>query len=434
MIDVIVAMIAIMMNVFALLDIWLILWLLFGCDMKLNRKNILAAVVTFVLLNILGTIFLEQQPSILFAGICIYYVSSTILLTKTRRIKTTFLVIPAVLVYSQWGAFLNLIEKLTGLERFSITNSLGETFTLIAALSDALLCFTLYLLSKTKVARARSVQLTIGEGVFLSLFCCLSPVIVIGLEWFEGMVNEPAYSFVWIVFMIVLNVSVVYAIVHRKKATYYKHLSEGYKEEFESEYSVFQNYKEQQEETIKFRHDWKNHMLLIQEMMKQGQYDKAEHYFHELTAATDQSVCKVATGNELLDMVLSSKASNMEEYDIELSLKGDFSWFSNLKQVDCCILFSNLIDNAIEANQKIEANRYIILRARQTEGALYCEMKNPMVGHLLKEEERIVTTKTDKEKHGIGLQNVCDIIDDYHGQYHITTDNQEYVFQMVFSL
>ncbi len=432
--DVIVSMIAVIMNVFALLDIWLILWLLFGCDMRLNKRNILATVGTFMLLNIMGAIFLEQQPSILFISICIYYVVSTILLTRSRKIKTTFLVVPAVLVYSQWGAFLNLIEKLTGLDCLSITNSLGETFTLIGSSSDALLCLTLYFLSKTRVAKARSIQLTIGEGIFLSLFCCLSPVIVMGLEWFEGMVNAPAYSFVWVVFMIVLNVSVVYAIVHRKKATYYKHLSEGYKEEFESEYSVFRNYKEQQEETIKFRHDWKNHMLLIQEMMKQGQYDKAEHYFRDLTASTDKSVRKVATGNELLDMVLSSKAGNMEEYDIVLSLKGDFSWFGNMKQVDCCILFSNLIDNAIEANQKIEANRYIILRTGQTEGVFYCEIKNPMAGALQKEEERIVTTKTDKEKHGIGLQNVYDIIDDYHGQYHITTDNQEYSFQMVFSL
>ncbi len=432
--DIIVSVVAVLMNVFAMLDIWLILWLLFGCDMKINQRNMIIAVGTFVAFNVVGAIALQEQPMTLFLGICLYYVIGTTLLTKSRRLKTLFLVIPAVLVYSQWGSFLNLIEKLTTLDKFYIANSQGETFTLIGSLSDALLCLTLFCLSRTRVAKSKSIQLTIGEGIFLSVFCCLSPAIVVGLEWFEGMVNAPAYKFTWIAFMILLNVAVVYAIVHRKKATYYKHLSEGYKEEFESEYSVFQDYKEQQADTIKFRHDWKNHMLLLQGMMEQGQYDKAEQYFRELTASTDKSVRKIATGNELLDMVLSGKLGQIKELDIKLSVNGDMSWFDNMKQVDCCILLSNLIDNAIEANGKLDNNRYIYLRARRTESLFYFEIKNPMVGELQREEERIISTKDESEKHGIGLLNVYDIIDTYKGQYHITTDHQEYTFQMVFSL
>jgi len=432
--DIIVSVIAVTMNVFAMLDVWLILWLLFGCDMKINKRNMIIAVGIFIVFNAIGAIALQEQPTVLFLGVCLYYVVGTMLLTKSRRIKTLFLIIPAVLVYSQWGSFLNLIEKLTTLNQLHIANSQGETFTLIGSMSDALLCLTLLCLSRTRVAKSKSIQLTIGEGIFLSVFCFLSPAIVIGLEWFEGMVNAPAYTFTWIVFMVVLNVAVVYAIVHRKKATFYKHLSEGYKEEFESEYSVFRNYKEQQEDTIKFRHDWKNHMLLLHGMMERGQYDKAEQYFRDLTTSTDKSVRKIATGNELLDMVLSGKMRQMEELDIELSVNGDMSWFDNMKHVDCCILLSNLIDNAIEANDKLENKRYIYLRARRTESLFYFEIKNPMVGELQREEERIISTKEEDEKHGIGLLNVCDIIHTYKGQYHITTDNQEYIFQMVFSI
>ncbi len=432
--DVIVGMVAIVMNVFALLDIWLILWLLFGCDMKLEKKNIIIAVSIFVGLNIAGAVFLEKSPDILFAGICIYYIVSTLLLTRSHKMKMTFLVIPAVLVYSQWGSFLNLIDKVTTLNRFYIENSQGESFTIIEFCSDALLCLTLYLLSKTKVAKLKKIQLSIGEGIFLSLFCCLSPAIVVGLEWFEGMVNAPAYKFTWIVFMILLNVAVVYAIVHRKKATYYKHLSEGYKDEFESEYSVFRDYREQQKDTIKFRHDWKNHMLLLQQMLEEEKYDQAQQYFEELTQTTDKHVRKIATGHELLDMIISSKMNRMEEANITFSFTGDVEWFHNMKQVDCCILFSNLLDNATEANEKLEGTRYITVRTRKTEGSFYCELRNPLVGELLRKDDVIVTTKEDKEKHGIGLQNVYEIIEKYQGQYLITTEKNEYIFQMVFSV
>ena len=175
-------------------------------------------------------------------------------------------------------------------------------------------------------------------------------------------------------------------------------------------------------------------VLVLHGMMERGQYDKAEQYFRDLTTSTDKSVRKIATGNELLDMVLSGKMRQMEELDIELSVNGDMSWFDNMKHVDCCILLSNLIDNAIEANDKLENKRYIYLRARRTESLFYFEIKNPMVGELQREEERIISTKEEDEKHGIGLLNVCDIIHTYKGQYHITTDNQEYIFQMVFSI
>ena len=57
-----------------------------------------------------------------------------------------------------------------------------------------------------------------------------------------------------------------------------------------------------------------------------------------------------------------------------------------------------------------------------------------MVGELQREEERIISTKDESEKHGIGLLNVYEIIEAYKGQYYITTDHQEYTFQMVFSL
>lgn len=359
----------------------------------------------------------------------LYNILVTCMLTQKKRFKALLLTIPALLVYAEFGAFLELIERITGLDRYYFG---VEQFTLTMFISDPLLFVFLVWLSRTKVAKLKSIQLTIGEGLMVSLFCVFSPVVIKGLEWFEGMIHAFTYKLAWICFMIILNVAVVYAIAHRKMATYYRQLSENYKKEFETEYSFFKDYKKQQEDTIKFRHDWKNHMLVLQEMLEKEEYGKAEGYFKELTATTPKSVHKIATGNELLDMVLSTKMELLEENEITLQCKGILSEFNFMKYVDGCILLSNLIDNAIEANIKANTPHYILLAAKKTERLFYLEISNPIDGSLLKENNRILTTKAEKGNHGIGLQNVHDIIEKYGGDYHITTQNQKYTIQMIF--
>lgn len=432
MMDYVLYVVLLFINMFAMLDIWLIMRLLFGCDMRTTPRNLTIAAGIFITIDVIISYVLEGEGVITVAILFAYNVLVTVLLTRSHRIKTLLLAVPALLVYAQFGAFLGLIERITGLERYYVLNQGVQKITLLDFVSDILLFVLLVLLGRTRVARAKSIQLTIGEGIALSCFCIFSPVIVSGLEWFEDLANDFLYNLVWVLFMIVLNVAVVYAIAHRKKATYYQRLSEDYKKEFEAEYSFFKDYREQQQDTIKFRHDWKNHMLLLQEMLEKEEYEKAESYFKDLTASTSKTVYKIATGNELIDMVLSTKMNALEENEITLQCKGELSEFNFMKHVDGCILLSNLIDNAIEANGKVNGSHYISLTAKKTEQLFYLEIKNPMEGKLQQEDHRILTTKEEKEGHGIGLQNVQDIIEKYNGEYHITTDNWEYTIQMVF--
>lgn len=131
-------------------------------------------------------------------------------------------------------------------------------------------------------------------------------------------------------------------------------------------------------------------------------------------------------------MILSTKMNELEANEITLQCKGVLSEFNFMKYTDGCILLSNLIDNAVEANIKVKGEHYILLAAKKTEQLFYLEIRNPMEGKLQQEDDRILTTKTEKEKHGIGLQNVYDILEKYNGEYHITTQNGEYAMQMIF--
>lgn len=236
------------------------------------------------------------------------------------------------------------------------------------------------------------------------------------------------------IIIIITGGMVAFIIIHRKKVRYYKELSEDYKEQFTQKYSYFKNYKEKQSDIAKFRHDWKNHMLLLQEMLDHGEYEKAKTYFTELSEKTVQSQQRILTGNEILDLILASKADELEQNQIQLTCNGRLETFNFMEDVDCCSLFSNLIDNAIEANLKLEQGRYITITTNRTNKLLYVEISNPMENMAKVIETGFQTTKRDSEKHGIGLRNVYEIFRKYHIEYYIITNEQEFSIQMLFEV
>ena len=46
-------------------------------------------------------------------------------------------------------------------------------------------------------------------------------------------------------------------------------------------------------------------------------------------------------------------------------------------------------------------------------------------------EIRLLSTKKDTMSHGIGLQNVKKIVDKYHGEMNITTDERKFYVKLI---
>lgn len=207
-----------------------------------------------------------------------------------------------------------------------------------------------------------------------------------------------------------------------------------YREQFSSEYDYFKEYKNQQEETAHFRHDWKNHMLLLQGLLENGNYDKAAEYFHTLTAESISSGKRIFTGNEIVDIILSAKMTKIEEEEIAVSCNGGLEPLSFMEDVDVCILFSNLIDNAIEANAKCEGDRFLTIRVSHKPALFMIEVSNSLNGELREKEGYLLSSKEDSAAHGIGTQNIFSVVRKYAGEYSIRVQDKRFIFTMIFPL
>ena len=109
----------IIVNVFTILNILLISKYLFGGDIRINNRILMTTGGIFLALDLILSLTLDDAHANLITLIIYAYILGVLLiLSKSHRLKTLFLTIPAILVYVQWCAILELIEKLFGLDHF----------------------------------------------------------------------------------------------------------------------------------------------------------------------------------------------------------------------------------------------------------------------------------------------------------------------------
>lgn len=180
-----------------------------------------------------------------------------------------------------------------------------------------------------------------------------------------------------------------------------------------------------EEETRRYRHDMQNHLLCLSQYMKNESYSEAMEYIVKLqeSLTTIQKRCYI-TGNDLLDIFLNNYFLPLEEVKVDIwgACSNDFL----IDDVDFCIIFSNLIQNAAEAvlRQK-DGQKYIRVIFKQK--AEYGEITiQNSIGSDVEEVKIGSTIKSDDSSHGIGLKNVADTIQKNKGHFEFKTKEGEF--------
>ena len=179
----------------------------------------------------------------------------------------------------------------------------------------------------------------------------------------------------------------------------------------------------------------KNNLACISMMLEEGKNQEAKAYVSQLLGEVNAFSPKVVTGDEMLDAIVASKWSKMEERQISFSLDGVLDQGLNWKPIDICTVFSNGLDNAIEACEKAEGEREISLSLRYTKNFYYMVLSNTMV----EAQDTFVigsrfTTKKNKELHGYGLENMERTIKKYDGTMNILQEENRFILKIMVPL
>lgn len=175
-----------------------------------------------------------------------------------------------------------------------------------------------------------------------------------------------------------------------------------------------------------YRHDMKQKYLLIEFYLNRNEYEKIRELYQQSVETLAEEDNLSNTGNVSFDTIVNYKAAIAQKNNIKVKLDTMIPYDMKLEDVDLYSLLGNLFDNAIEAAGKVDIEeREIKLLAKMSGNNLYVEMENPYAGNLRKQGRNYLTTKGDKNEHGLGLRIVENIINRHNGQM-IVDDKDNY--------
>lgn len=125
------------------------------------------------------------------------------------------------------------------------------------------------------------------------------------------------------------------------------------------------------------------------------------------------------------------KKAKCNENNISFSCDINFSKCSFIEMTDVCSIFSNILDNAIEACNKINNDeKYIKIRGTVVKSYYVIRCENSKINKVKIKNNKIITSKKDKFIHGIGLKSVKSSLKKYDGELEIEDFEGEFLLQI----
>ncbi len=167
-----------------------------------------------------------------------------------------------------------------------------------------------------------------------------------------------------------------------------------------------QNYLRQK----RFMHDYKNQLNTVQGLLAGNQTLEALAYVEKLTGAIQKNTDYVDTNHIIVNVVLNQKYRYALLREITMTIAVNDLSNITISDEDIVTLLVNLIDNALEACEKLKGNRIIQFKMLCEEGELILSIRNPVEEPVIIKGKRVLSTKNDPVNHGIGLLNVDSVI------------------------
>ena len=179
-----------------------------------------------------------------------------------------------------------------------------------------------------------------------------------------------------------------------------------------------------------WRHDYHNHMQSIKAMISMNKKEELSEYLDNLEKDLDSIDIAIRTGNVGLDAILSSKVSIARKNKIDVTCTAKVPQDMKISDVHLCAIVGNLMDNAIEACEKIPggakqvSQKFIRIYIGLFKNQLYISVTNSTKEKKRKKLTELVTSKIGE--HGFGLRRIDKIADQYQG--YVNRKNEPGVF------
>ncbi len=172
------------------------------------------------------------------------------------------------------------------------------------------------------------------------------------------------------------------------------------------------------------KHDMQNTVSVIMRLAA-GEDAELQNYLTEFQRTMEELDFRYKTGNAVIDTLLNMKYHEISRTLPDLELDADSLLFQEplyIQSYDIGVILGNALNNALEACRRLhekerESPLFIRLSSFRKGNMFFLEVENSFDGKLIRkaQAEFPATSKEDREAHGIGLLNIRNAVQKYHG-------------------
>ena len=228
--------------------------------------------------------------------------------------------------------------------------------------------------------------------------------------------------------VVVSNIVFVLLLIKLLKSIEEKSKLELINKKHDMEYNYYLNIKESQEKVRRIYHDINNHMTNIK--IIQNKNEQVDIYLDSIHKEISDFKNVFNTGNVILDIILSEKSRLCKSKNIYFLCNIYFSKCDFIDMIDVSSVFSNLLDNAIEACEKIEDDadeKYISIKGTIVKSYYIIKCENSKINKVIIKNNKIISGKKDKYFHGIGIESIKSSLKKYDGELEIENEENKFI-------
>ena len=214
----------------------------------------------------------------------------------------------------------------------------------------------------------------------------------------------------------------IYIVIEMKKENEERIKEKQAYNRLETKNDYYEKVEESQNQIRRLYHDMNNHLYNIQMMNKSS--EDASDYIVSLQNELKEARKTRVSGNSLFDIIVDEKMNICKNKGIEFDIDADSKNTGFIKNIDMSSILANILDNAIEACDKMTSNKkYIKLTSMWADDMFVIICENSKENEVKKIGDRFITDNLNKSEHGIGIKSVEKSVKNYDGNMMIFCDD-----------
>lgn len=175
------------------------------------------------------------------------------------------------------------------------------------------------------------------------------------------------------------------------------------------------------QQTKAFRHDIKNHLSVLNGLLKSKKLDESIAYLQKLETASASLSFPYQTGNPVVDILLGEKLGLAKTDGITAEVSLLLPDPCGINDFDLCVIFANALDNAIHACQSVKETKLIRIIGERQGDFYMLAFQN-------------TCSDEPMPPPGTGLSNINFVAEKYHGAVLTEKTNRHFSLNVLLNI